>query len=112
MSARINYVEFPVSDLQGAQDFYAAAFGWTLTGFGPSYAATTTGDVDIGLQADPAEQQPAPLPVVAVDDLETALVRVTRAGGRIVEPIFAFPGGRRFHLADPAGNIVAVAQAD
>lgn len=28
--------------------------------------------------------------------------------GRIVEPPFDFPGGRRFHFADPSGNVLAV----
>jgi predicted enzyme related to lactoylglutathione lyase len=40
--------------------------------------------------------------------LETALQYVTEAGGTIVKPIFAFPGGRRFHFTDPAGNELAV----
>ncbi|MER9837863.1 hypothetical protein NKJ28_23195 [Mesorhizobium sp. M0145] len=26
----------------------------------------------------------------------------------IVKPIFSFPGGRRFHFVDPAGNEMAV----
>jgi predicted enzyme related to lactoylglutathione lyase len=26
------------------------------------------------------------------------------AGGEVTVPIFAFPGGRRFHFRDPAGN--------
>ena len=30
------------------------------------------------------------------------------SGGTIVRPIYAFPGGRRFHFADPAGNELAV----
>lgn len=29
-------------------------------------------------------------------------------GGNIVKPIFAFPGGRRFHFTDPSGNEYAV----
>ena len=27
---------------------------------------------------------------------------------RRTEPIFEFPGGRRFHFADPGGNVLAV----
>jgi predicted enzyme related to lactoylglutathione lyase len=104
---RLNYVELPVSDLEAAKLFYERAFGWSLTGFGPSYAATTTGDTDIGLQADPAEATRAPLPVIEVGDLEAALAAVEAAGGRIVRPIFAFPGGRRFHFLDPSGNEAA-----
>jgi len=33
---------------------------------------------------------------------------VEAAGGRVVQPIFSFPGGRRFHFADPAGNVLGV----
>jgi hypothetical protein len=36
---------------------------------------------------------------------------VTAAGADIVKPIFAFPGGRRFHFLDPNGNELAVTQA-
>jgi uncharacterized protein len=110
--ARFNYVELPVRELGPAKTFYEQAFGWTLTGFGPTYAATLTGDTDLGLQADAAEATKAPLPVIEVPDLEAALAAVEAAGGRIVRAIFAFPGGRRFQFADPAGNEVAVMTAD
>jgi predicted enzyme related to lactoylglutathione lyase len=105
--ARLNYVELPAADLPATRNFYEQLFGWKLTAFGPSYAATVTGDTDIGLQGDPAEVTTAPLPVIEVDDLESALAGVTAAGGTIVRPIFAFPGGRRFHFRDPSGNEVA-----
>ena len=109
--ARLNYVELPVGDLRATRSFYEQAFGWTMTEFAPTYAATTTGDTDIGLDADAAEQTKAPLPVIEVKDLEAALESVERAGGTILRPIFGFPGGRRFHFRDPAGNEVAVWQA-
>jgi hypothetical protein len=109
--ARFNYVELPVGDVGAAKAFYETAFGWSLTGFGPTYAATLTGDTDIGLQGDPAEASKAPLPVIDVADLESALAAVEAAGGRIVRPIFAFPGGRRFHFLDPSGNELAVVKA-
>ena len=110
--ARINYVELPVTEIDAARRFYETAFGWQLAAFGPSYAATTTGDVDLGLQADAAEATSAPLPVIDVDDLESWPAKIEAAGGRIVRPIFAFPGGRRLHFADPAGNELAVVEAD
>jgi hypothetical protein len=110
--ARLNYVELPVGDVGAAKSFYEAAFGWNLTGFGPTYAATLTGDTDIGLQGDPAEATKAPLPVIEVADLEAALAAVEAAGGRIVRPIFAFPGGRRFHFLDPSGNELAAVTAE
>lgn len=110
--ARLNYVELPVSDVGAARAFYEAAFGWEMTAFGPTYAATLTGDTDVGLQGDAAEATKAPLPVIEVDDLEAALAAVERAGGRIVRPIFAFPGGRRFQFLDPSGNEVAAVQSE
>jgi predicted enzyme related to lactoylglutathione lyase len=110
--ARINYVELPVTDTGAAKAFYETAFGWTLAEFGPSYAATTTGDVDLGLQGDPAEAPAAPLPVIDVSGLDSWPDKVTAAGGTIVRPIFAFPGGRRFHFRDPAGNELAVVEAE
>lgn len=107
---RLNYVELQVSDGPRTKAFYERAFGWRLTDFGPTYHATTTGDVDIGLEAIATGTPRAPLPVIEVADLEAALTAVTSAGGNITQPIFAFPGGRRFHFTDPAGNELAVWQ--
>ena len=109
---RLNYVELPVSDVGAAKRFYEAAFGWEMTSFGPTYAATMTGDTDVGLQGDAAEATRAPLPVIEVEDLEAVLAAVEGAGGRIVKPIFAFPGGRRFHFLDPSGNEIAAVTPD
>jgi uncharacterized protein len=110
--ARLNYVELPVREIGPAKAFYERAFGWSLTDFGPTYAATLSGDTDIGLQADAAEATKAPLAVIDVDDLEAALAAVEAAGGRIVKPIFAFPGGRRFHFLDPSDNELSAVQGD
>ena len=109
---RLNYVELPVRDVGAARSFYEAAFGWTMTEFGPTYAATLTGDTDVGLQGDAGEASKAPLPVIDVADLEATLAAVEQAGGTIVRPIFPFPGGRRFHFLDPSGNEVAAVKSD
>ncbi len=110
--ARISYVELPSTAFDASKAFYRSAFGWDLIDFGPTYACTTTGDVDLGLQGDAAEATAAPLAVIAVDDLEGAQAAVEAAGGTITRPVFAFPGGRRFHFADPSGLELAVLQAD
>ena len=110
--ARLNYVELPVGDVGEAKAFYEAAFGWSLTGFGPTYAATLTGDTDIGLQGDAAEATKMPLPVIDVPNLEAAHAAVLAAGGEIIRPTFSFPGGRRFHFRDPCGNELAAVEAD
>ena len=109
---RIDFIELPCAELDRVSGFYARAFGWDFTAFGQSYACTMTGDVDLGLQADRAEASRAPLPVVHVADLDEALAAVSAGGGTIVRPIFSFPGGRRFHFRDPAGNELAAYQPD
>lgn len=109
--ARLDYVELPAADVAATRTFYEQAFGWTMTQFAPTYAATTTGDTDIGLDGDSSDKPKAPLPVIQVKDLEAALASVQRAGGEVLKPIYAFPGGRRFHFEDPSGNELAVWQA-
>jgi uncharacterized protein len=108
--ARLSYLELPVRDTTVARQFYTSVFGWTFTAFGPTYAATTSGDTDVGFQADAAEQTGAALPIVQVDDIDATLRDVESADGEITKPIFAFPGGRRFHFRDPDGHELAVMQ--
>lgn len=69
-----------------------------------------SGDTDIGLDAD--SRLATMLPVIEVDDLEAALAAIEAAGGTVVEPIFAFPGGRRFHFRDPDGHVLAAMVPD
>jgi predicted enzyme related to lactoylglutathione lyase len=110
--ARLCFVELPTSDLAATRTFYAQAFDLSFTDFGPSYSCTMTGDVDLGLQADGSEATAAALAVIMVDDLEAALEAVGKADGVITKPVFAFPGGRRFHFRDPSGNELAALKAD
>lgn len=110
--ARACFIELPARDIKAAKDFYSKVFDWQMTDFGPSYACTMTGDVDVGLQADAEEATKAPLTVIAVTDLEASLKAVTQAGGKITKPIFSFPGGRRFHFLDPNGNELAALVTD
>jgi predicted enzyme related to lactoylglutathione lyase len=103
---KLDYLELPATDLPGTRAFYEAAFGWTFQDYGPSYSGFDEG-LDGGFDSDP-EKTAAPLPILYAHDLEAMAVKVERAGGRIVKPIFAFPGGRRFHFVDPSGNELAV----
>ena len=85
--ARIDYVELPSATAHElTRAFYARAFGWAFTDYGPDYSATTTGDIDVGLNGQPDEALATPLPVIRVDDLEAAFASVTKAGGTIAKP--------------------------
>ena len=77
---RLDYVELPAAEIPATRRFYEQAFGWTLTEFAPTYAATTTGDTDVGLDADASNKPAAPLPVIQVADLEQALAAVKARG--------------------------------
>ena len=112
MPARLNFVELPGRATAPMKTFYASAFGLAMTDFGPTYACTLSGDVDLGIQADRAEATRAPLPVIQVENLEATLEAVERAGGVVSKPTFSFPGGRRFHFTDPSGNELAAMQPD
>jgi len=113
---RIDLVELPASDASAVgavRAFYESAFGWTFTAYGDAYVDTSDSGVTLGVNGFPDErQQRAPLTVLYVSDLEAARQRVLDAGGRIVHDIYGFPGGRRFHFTDPAGNELAAWSED
>jgi uncharacterized protein len=109
MHHSIDYIEIGVGDIEAAKAFYSTAFGWSLVDYGPDYAGIRSGGREVGgLRRDSEVLAGGPLVIVYSDDLEGSVEAVTAAGGRILKPIYAFPGGRRFHFADPAGNELAV----
>ncbi len=103
----INYVEFGATDLSAIKAFYSKAFGWTFTDYGPDYVAFANSGLEGGFttQAKPGGN---PLVILYSDALEKTKDGVIAAGGKIVKDIYTFPGGRRFHFADPSGNELAV----
>lgn len=105
---RIDYIEFVVSDIAQAREFYGSAFGWTFTDYGPNYTAFADGRLDGGFEAGDPTPNGGPLVILYAADLEATQQAVEAAGGRIARAIFAFPGGRRFHFLDPDGYELAV----
>jgi len=108
---KMNYVEFPAKDLAGTKAFFESAFGWSFTDYGPEYTAFSDEGLDGGFfKSDLASstQNGAALIVFYSNQLEATLAKVEKAGGSIVKPIYAFPGGRRFHFTEPSGNEFAV----
>jgi uncharacterized protein len=108
---KINYLELPARDLEAVESFYGAAFGWLFTDYGPEYRAFSDGTLDGGFykkEAASSTGNGAALIVLYAEDLEATRDRVLENGGTLVREIFSFPGGRRFHFADPNGNELAV----
>lgn len=113
---RIDLIELPAADpaaVRAAQSFYECAFGWSFATYGDAYVDTSGSGLTLGINgfAD-ATQQRMPLTVLYVEDLEAARAAVTAAGGEIRHDIYSFPGGRRFHFLDPAGNELAAWSED
>ena len=104
----VDYIELHVDAVARSKKFYGDAFGWSFQDWGPDYAAFSHANVDGGITADESSASGAPLVILYASRLEDAQQRVEQAGGKIVKPIFAFPGGRRFHFLDPAGNELAI----
>ncbi len=104
---KINYVEFAADDLAAVKKFYNKAFGWKFTDYGSEYTAFNGGNLDGGFfKGSPKEA--GPLVILYSETLEESLKIVEDNGGVVVKQIFSFPGGRRFHFKDPAGNELAI----
>ncbi len=104
----IDYIEFKATDLRLIKDFYSNTFGWKFTDYGPSYTSFSASGVSGGFEKTEDVIVNGVLVVLYHKDLKTVKLRVLENGGEIVEDIFSFPGGKRFHFKDPSGNELAV----
>lgn len=108
---KITYIEFSTTDIARTKQFYGTVFGWTFQDWGPEYIGFEGAGIDGGFAKAEAHAAPAsyaPLVVLYSSDLKATEDAVVAAGGSIVVPTFEFPGGRRFHFSDGAGNMLAV----
>lgn len=108
---KINYVEFPASDLLATKRFFETAFNWTFQDYGPEYTAFSDAGLAGGFfQSDLCSETDngGALIVFYSTKLETTKEKIETAGGVIAKEIFSFPGGRRFHFTEPSGNEFAV----
>jgi predicted enzyme related to lactoylglutathione lyase len=108
---KFNYLEFPSKDLPQTKAFFESAFGWTFQDFGPDYSSFEKQGLDGGFYRSDLTsrtEKGAALAILFSDDLEQTLELVKNAGGEILKNVFEFPGGRRFHFAEPGGNEFAV----
>ena len=111
MHHKLDYVEFASADLDKSKVFFQRAFGWDFEDFGPDYTAFSGAGLAGGFfRADQASRTStgAALLVFYSEDIAASLRRVRDCGAKIIKPIFAFPGGHRFHFIEPMGNEFAV----
>jgi len=110
---KIDYLELPASDLAAVQAFSGSVFNWSFESYGPTYLAFNDGRLDGGFYVPDSSIRSdadagAALIVFYAKDLIALAARIEAAGGKIVKPIFDFPGGQRFQFTDPHGNELAV----
>jgi uncharacterized protein len=105
---RIDYIEFPATDVATTKAFYQQAFGWKFTDYGPDYTSFEDGRLSGGFTKQGKVIRGGTLVVLYASDLAATEKKVRDAGGVIVKDAFSFPGGRRFHFTDPSGNELAV----
>ena len=106
----IDYIEFPVTDIESSKKFFSSVFGWEFTDYSPEYVGIKKpGGGEIGgFSFVDSVSTGGPLVVIYSDTLNASYKKVVEAGGQITKEIFEFPGGQRFEFKDPSGNGLAV----
>jgi predicted enzyme related to lactoylglutathione lyase len=112
---KLDYVEFPARGLSASQIFFNSVFGRGFENFGPDDCAFSGQGLDGDFYRSKlcsSTLNGSALLVFYSDDLQATLVAVEQAveqiGGRMVKPIFDFPGGGRFHFSEPSDDEFAV----
>ena len=118
------HFEMPYDDAERMAAFYSKAFGWETKNTGEAMGnyvlATTTESDETGPRAPGAinggffpkqADRPAQVPsiVISVEDIEDAIKRVTKAGGKVLGTPMEIPGiGQYVSFTDPEGNRVSM----
>jgi len=117
MNNNICFFEFPATDLEQAEKFYGAIFGWKFSK-GPSegYLLVKTSDQPDALSGGIASRQndeQTPLVYVTVESVDDAADRIAELGGEIRLPKTALPKmGWILVAGDPEGNSFGLYQPD
>ena len=120
---KVVHFEVPFDDGERATTFYREAFGWSLNSM-PQYQYTMVSTTATDEQGRPAEpgainggmlqrQGPitAPVITVGVDDLDEALARIEKLGGKVAigrQPVGTMGFSAYFH--DTEGNLIGLWQ--
>jgi len=121
---KVVHFEVPFDDGERATAFYREAFGWQLNSM-PNFQYTMVTTTEPDAQGRPAEpgginggmlhrQGPitAPVITVGVDDLDEALARIEKLGGKVAigrQPVGDMGFSAYFH--DTEGNLIGLWQS-
>ncbi len=108
-------VHFEIMGGQGNQleKFYADLFGWKINSNNPmKYGVVDTGGGPGGINGGVGANQDGGKRVsvyAQVDDLQAALEKLEKLGGKTILPPTEVPGGPKLAMfADPAGNVTGL----
>jgi predicted enzyme related to lactoylglutathione lyase len=109
----VTHFEVLGGDPSSLQDFYRAAFDWSIDADNPmNYGMVSAGERGIGGGVGPSMDGASMVTFyVEVDDLQEALDKIGELGGQTVMPPMDIPGGPSIAMfSDPAGNKIGLAK--
>ena len=114
---RVIHFEVVAEDPERAQKFYKNVFGWEISKWGgpAEYWLVTTGKEGAGINGGIARSKGAPLTVNTIDvpNLDEAIEKVKKNGGKQVVEKMAVPGvGYLAYCQDTEGIVFGMMQED
>jgi predicted enzyme related to lactoylglutathione lyase len=114
MTQPVIHFEVLGPDAKALQDYYSSLFDWKINADNPmNYGMVEPGQGGIagGVGGSP-DGKPAVTFYVEVADLQAALDKAQKLGGKTATPPMDVPGGPSIaHFTDPAGNLVGLVKA-
>lgn len=120
------HFEMPYDNRERMAKFYESAFGWQTQMLGEdmgNYVIATTTETDENgpkrpgainggfFQKNPDQPMQCPSIVIAVDDINISIKKVTDAGGKLLGDPMEIPGvGQYVSFVDPEGNRASMLQ--
>ena len=105
--------ELMTRNVERAKTFYSDTMGWSFDAMpmptGGTYWVAKTGQEPVGGIFDISGPEFGPVPeswmaYIAVDDVDARVAKATKAGAKLMKPIFDIPGiGRIAILMEPGG---------
>lgn len=112
VAGEVSWNELATTDWEGAYDFYADLFGWEKQqamdmGEAGVYQMYGRGEKMLGGMYNKSDDQPFPaawLYYVSIGDLDAAVKKITKNGGKVIVEPMEVPGGSRIAVGvDPQG---------
>jgi predicted enzyme related to lactoylglutathione lyase len=105
--------ELSTGDTEKSGAFFADLIGWERRSMpmvgGDEYIVFSANGEDVGGMYQMADAPAQWLSYIKVDDVDAALARVTKLGGKVLREAMDIPGvGRMGVIADPSGVAVAL----